>query len=196
MMSKEIRQAIYQFWKDNSQYSTFRSNDLHLVRVSKENILQQVIDLHDSDVKEKTDNKNELEAHRKFTSISYRDLHNVYNKTFNNNVGKGTFIRLKPFYIGQVTKREMESCVCITCLNNHCIYNAIRKCLRNFEELPKSLSEYLCKKMKCVKNEKIGYHNLDCILGMYEEKCELTNIENGLQGHLTQCTKNMLYYVF
>ena len=91
MMSKEIRQAIYQFWKDNSQYSTFRSNDRHLVRVSKENILQQVIDLHDNDVKEKTDNKNKLEAHRKFTSISYRDLHNVYNKTFNN-VGKGTFI--------------------------------------------------------------------------------------------------------
>ena len=31
---------------------------------------------------------------------------------------------------------------------------------------------------------------------MCEEKCKLTNIENDLQGHLTQCTKNMLYYVF
>ena len=134
----------------------------------------------------------------KFTSISYRDLYHNYKATPKSGISLATFIRLKPFYISHVTNREMESCVCMICLNSHCIYNAIRNSLRitKMVELPKSLSEYLCKNFYCQKDEKILFHDINCILGVCKQNCKIINLKDNLTKHFSSDDRKASYYVF
>ena len=45
-----MRQIVYDFWKVNSVVSVHRSNNRHIVKIAKENILTQTIDLIDGDI--------------------------------------------------------------------------------------------------------------------------------------------------
>ena len=49
-LTKEMRQIVYDFWKVNSVVSVHRSNNRHIVKIAKENILTQTIDLIDDDI--------------------------------------------------------------------------------------------------------------------------------------------------
>ena len=155
LLPKEIRQDVYNFWKENSKGSVCRSNDRHLVNIIKKNINIQTDDLDDDDIDPNLEHLNRVKPHRKFTIHTHDELHKIYSNT--EKISLSAFVSLKPFYIGPVTDREKETCLCIDCLNPHCIYNAIRHLLNKnkLQTLPRSLTEYLCQEMVCEKDEKL-----------------------------------------
>ena len=97
--------------------SVHRSNGRHYVKISKSNLLLQVLDLEDPDITA----AEKLQAHRYIATQKYRSLHKVYEE-----IGFGTFVRLKPFYVVPPSEKEMEMCMCSNCLNPHCLYSAIK----------------------------------------------------------------------
>ena len=158
--SKDVRQQIYDFWKVNLVISVHRSNGRHYVKISKSNLLLQVLDLEDPDITA----AEKLQAHRYIATQKYRSLHKVYEEIHGIQIDFGTFVRLKPFYVVPPSEKEMEMCMCSNCLNPHCLYSAIKKIQKN-HNLPSSLSEYFCKGMKCSKETGTNYYYRDCILG-------------------------------
>ena len=112
------RECAYNFWKKNSEISVHRSNGRHSANIFKENLLNQVADIHDVDtttVDTKGDPK--LQAHRRVTRNSYKRLHQDFQKFYNSNMSYGSFINLKPFYISRPTEKETEVCLCSKCLS-------------------------------------------------------------------------------
>ena len=83
----------------------------------------------------------------------------------------------------------MESCICIDCLNPHCIYNVIRNLASQVKELPKSLSEYLCKNMLCGSNDKINYHNCECIESTCVNACKVIDLYEDLSDEIIAVTR-------
>ena len=91
----------------NSEISVHRSNGGHLANISKENLLNQVTDIHDVDtttVDTKRDPK--LQAHRRATTNFYKRPHKDFQKIYNSNMSYGSFINLKPYYISRSTEKE------------------------------------------------------------------------------------------
>ena len=71
--SKGVRQQIYDFWKVNSVISVHRSNGRHYVKISKSNLLLQVLDLEDLDITA----AEKLQAHRYIATQKYRSLQSL-----------------------------------------------------------------------------------------------------------------------
>ena len=97
-LSIRERESAYNFWKVNSEISVHRSNGQHLANISKENLLNQVADIHDVDTTT-VDTKRgpKLLAHRRVTTNSYKRLHQDFQKLYNSNMSYRNFINLKPF---------------------------------------------------------------------------------------------------
>ena len=75
-LTKEVRQIVYDIWKVNSVVSVHRSNNRRLVKIAKENILTQTVDLTDDDIMPAESKKTEkVQANRRISSIPYRILH-------------------------------------------------------------------------------------------------------------------------
>ena len=191
------RKSAYNFWKVNSEISIHRSNGRHLANISKENLLNQVADIHDVDTTT-VDTKRgpKLQAHRRVATNSYKSLHQDFQKLYNSNMSYGSFINLKPFYISRPTEKETEMCLCSKCLNPHCLYKAIRLALKSAIELTNSLSQYLCKNMNCGRETKTDFYRRTCILGQCDN-CKIVNISNDLKNYLPNVqAKNVHYYAF
>ena len=140
------RGSAYNFWKVNSEISVHRSNGRYLANISKEKLLNQVADIHDTETTTGDTKKGpKLQAHRQVTTNSYKMLHQDFPKLYNTNMSYRSFINLKPFYISQPTEKETEMCLCSKCLNPNCLYQAIRSALKSAIDLPTSLSQYLYK---------------------------------------------------
>ena len=159
----------------NSEISVHRSNGQHLANISKENLLNQVADIHDADTTT-VDTKRgpKLQAHRQVTINFYKRLHQDFQKLYNSNMSYGSFINLKSFYISRPTEKETELCLCSKCLNPHCLYQAIRSALKSAIALPTSLSQYLCKNMNCGRETKIDFYKRTFILGQCDN-CKIVS---------------------
>ena len=70
------------------------------------------------------------------------------------------FWRCKPFYVGPATDRECEGCLCSKCLNPHCLYNTIR---RYIKDLPISLTEYLTTLFMCTKDRNWNFPKMELV---------------------------------
>ena len=122
-------------------------------------------------------------------------LHENFKKLYNSTISYGSFINLKPFYIARPTEKETEMCLCSKCLNPHCLFKAIRSTIES-NNLPSSLSEYLCKGFKCDPEIDTHYHTRECILGKCVNKCKITDIEKDLENESASLSKKVRYYVF
>ena len=109
-------------------------------------------------------------ANRNVTDKTYAQIHISWMKEQKTKISYGAFYNLKPFYVTAPTIKEMEMCLCGKCLNPHNVYTAIRRTVDT--DLPKSLSDFLTKQIKCKKEEFIGCHAVKCISG----KCETYTI--------------------
>ena len=75
----ETRQQVYNFWEVNSEISIHRSNNRHMTKIRKDNILVQTADLEDTDVSAVECKKGDkLQGHHKITTKPYRVLHQDY----------------------------------------------------------------------------------------------------------------------
>ena len=80
-LSIRERESAYNFWKENSEISIHGSNGRHLANISKENLLNQVADIHDVDITPvNTKRGPKLQAHRRVTTNSYKRLHQDFQK--------------------------------------------------------------------------------------------------------------------
>ena len=70
------------------------------------------------------------------------------------------------------TLREQESCMCIKCLNIHCIYKSLRTNCPELD-LPDSLTEYLTSSFRCMRDENIKFHTLECINSTCSSTCKI-----------------------
>ena len=177
--------------------STYRSNDRHIAKIHRANILPQQADLVDNDVQESEKNRNKVECHHKFMSRPYRSLYKIFSETHDIQISFPTFCRLKPFYITPVTMKEMETCLCVVCCNNNCEYSAIRRNVKL--DLPRSLSEYLCSTITCTKNTSLNYHNIECISGTCNANCKIRNVVKDLINVVKEAyalNNRISYYVF
>ena len=84
-------------------------------------------------------------------------------------------------------------CLCGQCLNPHNLYKALKKSVDT--ELPRSLSDYLCKHMKCGKELETNFYHLKCVLDQCPNGCKITDINHDLRGELKDNCKES-YYVF
>ena len=191
------RQNIYNFWLLNSVVSVHRSNDRHIMKIPKSNLILQVKDLQDVNLKTiiGKNSSEKLQAHRKLASKPYRALHKLYCEIYDA-ISFSSFVRCKPFYITPPTSTEMEMCLCSKCLNPHCLYQAIRKECKELN-LPSSLSEFLCQDIKCVKDNKINYYYISCIQELCPNMCTIINIEEKLKDNGKFFgDKQLSYYLF
>ena len=181
----------------NSEISVHRINGRHLANTSKENLLNQVADIHDVDTTTVDIKRGpKLQAHRQVTTNYYKRLHQDFQKLYNSNMSYKSFINVKPFYISQPTEKETEMCLCSKCLNPHCLYQAIRSALKSAIDLPTSLSQCLCKNMNCGRETETDFYKRTCILGQCDH-CKLVNIGDDLKNYLPNVqAKNEHYYVF
>ena len=86
-------------------------------------------------------------------------------------------------------------CLCSKCLNLHCFYKTIKSTVNS--NLTNSLSEYLCKSIKCHKKCETNFHNKEYILGQCGNNCKITNISNDLKNYLvTVKSKKAHYYIY
>ena len=69
----------------------------------------------------------------------------------------------------------MESCTCLSCVNPHFLYTAIKRNVKKLTDkvLSDSLTEYLAANFKCDVDNDIGYHDFNCIQGKCDQKCEV-----------------------
>ena len=80
-------------------------------------------------------------------------------------------------------------------LNSHCLYKAIKTNVNT--DLPKSLSDYLCKNFKCDCEPETNFFHRDCILGKCQNKGEILSISNDLKDQrLDEDKKVVSFYVF
>ena len=79
----------------------------------------------------------------------------------------GNFAQLRSFYIFPPTSREKESCLCIICLNVHCLYDAKEN------TFPTSLSSYITSSIKCEDEQKIQFSKFECLTSNFVNKCEI-----------------------
>ena len=71
-------------------------------------------------------------------------------------------------------RTDMEMCLCSKCPH---IYIVIRNEVNKDVPLSYSLTEFLSKDMKCMKETEIGFHSLNkCILGTCENKCKVVEV--------------------
>ena len=60
------------------------------------------------------------------------------------------------------------------------MYNPIKSAVDI--NLPNSLSEYLCKSIKCDKEPETDIYKRECILGQCGNNCKITNISNDFKN--------------
>ena len=91
----------------------------------------------------------------------------------------GSFVQLKPCYFFPPTAREKESCLCVTCLNIHVLYECVRFNIKD-KSFPSSLSEYITSTIVCEHDENLQFPKLDCLSGTCANECKI-NTSNAIQ---------------
>ena len=89
--------------------------------------------------------------------------------------------------LAQLKKKQMY--LCSKCLKPHCLYKVLTSAIKS--ELPCSLSQYLCKNIKCEKETKTRYFHRDCILGKCANLCQIVNIGEDLKDQLSDFELNV-----
>ena len=84
----------------------------------------------------------------------------------------------------------MEMCLCIKFRNSHSLYKVLTKFNDN---LPTSLTAFLCKDLSCPLNNDNNLHKLDCINWNYKKKSKIAEIVNNVLSNSSQLAS---YYVF
>ena len=93
------------------------------------------------------------------------------------------------------TDKETEMCLCSKCLNPHCLYKASKTNVNT--DLPKSLSDDLCKNFKCDHEPETNFFHRDCTLGKCQNKCEILSTSADLKDQrLDEDKKVVSFYVF
>ena len=180
LLDSNEHESTYNFWKVNSETSVHRSNGQHMINISKENIQIQVSDIPDVELTTvETKRGIKLQAHGHVTTIPYKVL------------SYGSFINLKRFYVSQPKEKETEMCLCSKCLNQHCLYKAIRSAIDT--DLQVSLSQYLCKNMTCEWKPETHLHSRTCIVGQCDKNWEIVNINADLKKALPKKPKQKKY---
>ena len=174
MSGMVVRQAAYDFWKDNSSISNDRRNARHVAKIKPSKLDRAVKDLQDDRVSEFLGKGGiKLKAQKHVYSNTVRELYRQFKvKHPDLTMSPALFYRCKPFYISPATEREMESCLCAKCLNPHALYNTLR---RHIKSLPPSLSEYLTSTFTCSQDPTINFPKIECLRGECKNNCRITD---------------------
>ena len=129
MSCNEFKKKVQQFWKKNSVISVDRRNGRNTMKIAKKNIAKPVRELLDQDenvtyVETKRGWKLQTDryVYTKPVRVLYKDFTALHGK-----ISLGNFQQLQPFYISPPTCQEKESCMCMTCLNIHCLSDLMKK---------------------------------------------------------------------
>ena len=172
-LSPELCFKVYENWKKNSIISVDRRNNRYAVRISKKKINNLCQDLPDEDVKSVATKRGlKLEEHRHIYIKPIRALHSHFIAE-NDYISLVSFLALKPLYIFAPTEVEKQSCMCITCLNIHLVYDALRKHVK--ASLPDSLSSFLTSAFKCEVDNATNFNHLECVSFECGNGCEIKN---------------------
>ena len=188
-ITTKTAKTIAEFWFKNSVISVDRRNMRHTVRIKPANIHPAARNVIDPNIEILLNGK--LQAQRYIYTTDTRNLYKQYLKQ-NEYVSYSSFYRLKPFYIMKPTLREQESCMCIKCLNIHCIYKSLRTNCPELD-LPDSLTEYLTSSFRCMRDENIKFHKLECI----NSTCSSTyKIKSSIEQFKFDNKKPFSFYMF
>ena len=131
---------VYNFWKADSQVSTHRSNNRHLVKISKENTTLNTKDIQDNSIEQiETKRGPKLQAHRKIKMKSFKLLHESYHGLYQSKISYRSFVNMKPFYVSRLTEKEtvfVPNVLTLIPCSRLCrisrIYNYLHYCLTIF----------------------------------------------------------------
>ena len=193
---QSYRQDVYDFWKANAEISVHRSNDRHIKKILVRNIKIQVRDLVDSNITDTQSKKGpKKKAHKLISLEPYHVLHRIYCDTHEFKPSMSLFTQLKPFYISNPTEKEVELCMCSSCLNPHSLYKAIKNVIDI--DVPYSLTDYLIRGINCGKEEDTDFVHVNCIRGKCEHNCKPLDLTEELSGEIVKHGKKLVsYYVF
>ena len=114
-----------------SEFSVHHSNNRHMARISKQNLLPQTEDIEVEEISqvvtEGAKKENKVQAHCHITSKPYHYLYDNYLQIYDTSIVFGTFMNLKPFYVCPTSTKAMEISLCSKCINPHCLYKPIKK---------------------------------------------------------------------
>ena len=137
----ETRQAIWEFWYNNSSTSTITSRPAKN-RVDSIPKLQQGLQYHDG-VKEVINKRNVeiFESPWMIVQETVRQLHKEFTETTEIPVSIGTFLALRPFYIRSPKMQDIEMCVCKTHLHARWAIEVLLKLTRE-QNIPVNFTNY------------------------------------------------------
>ena len=132
-LNVETHQEVYDFWKKNSITSVDRRNGRNKIKIPKMKYLSSCFQyISDNNIQEeahvhkKTKNeKKYMSAQRMVQAETVEKMYANFVKEKSSKISKSTFFKYKPFYVEPATICEKESCLCSTCLNIHCLMQAV-----------------------------------------------------------------------
>ena len=127
-LNPDIKQLIYNEWKENSIYSVDRRNGCDKVKISKLNCIKKYNDIEKEElIEEEINTRGRLFycCPRMIATCTLNQLkHKVYEK-HRIEVSLGTMLNLKPFFITYATEKEKVLCMCKLCLNTRLLFSPI-----------------------------------------------------------------------
>ena len=193
---KNYRQEVYDFWKANAEVSVHRSNDRHIKKILERNIKVQVKDLDDPNITDAESKEGpKKKAHKLISLEPYHVLHKIYCDTHQFSPSMSLFMQLKPFYIANPTEKEVEMCMCSSCLNPHSLYKAIKNVIDI--DVRYSLTSYLNRGISCSNENDTEFVHVDCIRGKCSSNFKPLDIVQDLAGEIKKYGKKLVsYYIF
>ena len=199
----ETRQAIWEFWYNNSSTSTITSRPAKN-RVDSIPKSQQGLQYHDG-VK-KVINKRNVELFESPWMIvqeTVRQLHKEFTETTEIPVSIGTFLALRPFYIRSPKMQDIEMCVCKTHLHARWAIEVLLKLTRE-QNIPVNFTNYKSffqevYSSQCVMPDGLGeYIRWECTQDKKHLCTHITerfqSLKNDLNRHHQSKYVKMLYF--
>ena len=126
-ISVEIKQVIYNEWKNNAIYSVDRGNNRDKVKISKHTFLRKYGDIAKEDHIDEEKSKKDMLFYACPRMIVTCTICELQRKLMDAgiNVSYGTVISMKPFYITYATEKENVLCMCKLCLNARLLFNPL-----------------------------------------------------------------------
>ena len=192
-LSRNVKQIVYNEWKENSIYSVDRRNNRDKVRISKRMYLVKYSDLEKEELLEEERNKRGTMFYchpRMVITCTVRELQNKLNVKHNLNVSYGTVFNAKPFFITFANEKEKVLCMCKLCLNARLLFNPLMDHSKSCKgEEFNSISDYFMNSCTCPRSEN-GYYQYICCQGRCSN-CK--NIELPLIPQLTSENTKTFY---
>ena len=188
VITKDTKTVVQTFW-NHSIISVDRRNLRNSVNISKKKVSKVAVDVTEEDILvtvASTKRGFKYKADRYISTKSYLLLYKKFCDTHNIKISYGNFVQLKPFYITPPTSREKESCLCITFLNAHRLYDEIKRGLK-VEEFPTSLTSYFTSTIECEHDSSLQFPQLECLTGDCINKCKLNLNEHSENSIVSIC---------